>query len=100
MKKKDEEEKKSTDLNVGEKYMVDVLNQLDDDEINIDKMASVTHQFLLISSIKDAKKVIEECQADGRTFYSQEQKNKKIGEMTAIFYEEKLKMLKESLFKE
>lgn len=80
--------------------MVDVLNQLDDDEINIDKMASVTHQFLLISSIKDAKKVIEECQADGRTFYSQEQKNKKIGEMTAIFYEEKLKMLKESLFKE
>lgn len=80
--------------------MVDVLNQLDDDEINIDKMASVTHQFLLISSIKDAKKVIEECQADGRTFYSQEQKNKKIGKMTAIFYEEKLKMLKESLFKE
>lgn len=80
--------------------MVDVLNQLDDDEINIDKMASVTHQFLLISSIKDAKKVIEECQADGKTFYSQEQKSKKIGEMTAIFYEEKLKMLKESLFKE
>ena len=72
--------------------------QLDDKETNIDKIASATHNFLLISSIKDAKQIIEECQADGKTNYASEQKNKKIGEMTAIFYDEKLKMLKQHLF--
>ena len=56
--------------------------------------------FLLISSIKDAKKIIDECQADGKTNYTFEPKNKKIGEMTRIIYDEELKMLRQHLFKE
>ena len=73
--------------------------QLDDEETNIGKIASATHNFLLISSVKDAKKIIEECQADGKTIYTPEQKNKKTGKITSIFYDEKLKILKQYLFK-
>ena len=54
----------------------------------------------MTSSINDAIKVVDECQADGKTFYTDDQKNKKIGEMTSIFFDEKLKLLKAHLFKE
>ena len=74
--------------------------QLDDKETNIDKISSATHNFLLISSIKDAKQIIEECQVYGKTNYTFKQINKKIGEMTTIFYDERLKLLKEHLFKD
>ena len=47
--------------------MLDCLNELDDEETNVDKIAKVTYEFLMFSSLKDAKKVIEECQADGKT---------------------------------
>ena len=76
------------------------LNQIDDEKTNIDKIAKISHEFLLVSSIKDAKKIIDECQEGGKTFYTESQKRKKIGELTNIFYEEKLKTLKQHLFKD
>ena len=59
--------KKKKLLSLEDKYMLDCLNELDDEETNVDKIAKVTYEFLMFSSLKDAKKVIEECQADGKT---------------------------------
>ena len=87
-------------LSVENKYVLDCLNNLDDNETNVDKIAKHAHEFLLASSIKDAKKVIDKCQEDGKTFYTQSQKKKKTAELTIIFYDEKLKMLKQHLFKD
>ena len=63
----DFEEKKEELLSLEDKCMLDCLNELDDEETNVDKIAKVTYEFLMFSSLKDAKKVIEECQADGKT---------------------------------
>ena len=65
-------------LSVEDKYMLDCLNMLDDQETNIDKMAKVSHQFLLVSSIKDAHKVIQECEADGKVPYNEDQRKKNL----------------------
>ena len=63
----DFEENIEEELSVEDKYMIDYcLNVLDDEETNVDKIAKCTHKFLLTSSIKDAKKVIDECQVDGK----------------------------------
>ena len=60
--------KKKEQLSVEDKYMLDFLNQMDNEETNIDKTAKISHEFLLVSSIKDPKKVVEVCQGDGKTF--------------------------------
>lgn len=62
------EDENKEQLFVEERYMLDILNQLNDEETNINKIAKFSHEFLLVLSIKDAKKVIEECQEDGKTF--------------------------------
>lgn len=87
-------------MSVENKYTLEFLNKLDYEENNIDKIAKISHEFLLVLSIKDAKKVIEECQADGKTFYTESQKRKKVGELSNIFYEEKLEMHKQHFFKD
>ena len=65
-----EKENESKKLSEEEKYLM----QLDDAEINIDKIAEASYKFLLNSSINDAIKVVNECHADGKT-YIKEQKN-------------------------
>ena len=46
---------------------------------------------------KTAEHVIEECQADGKTFYTEDQKKNKTEYLKEIFFKEKLKLLKEFL---
>lgn len=80
--------------------MLECLNSLDDHETNMDKIAKVAHDFLLTSFIKDAKQVIKECLEDGKTVFTEAQIKKKNAEMAVLFYDEKLNLLKEDLFKE
>ena len=96
----DFKDKKVEQMSVVDTHMLDCLNDLYDHETNVDKIAKTTHEFLLLSSIKDPQKEIEECIEDGKIFCNVNEKNKKIAELTAIFYEEKLKMLKQHLLKE
>ena len=64
------------------------LNSLDNEETNIDKISSAAHNFFIdIINQRRKKKKFDECQADGKTNYTFEQKNKKIGEMTRIIYD-------------
>ena len=57
--------------------MMDCLNELDDNERDLDKIADVSHKFLWASAIKNANKIIEECLEDGKIFLNDEQKKKK-----------------------
>ena len=64
--------------------MSDCLNRLDDNETDADKISKAAHDFLLLSSIKDAKQVIKECQEAG-TVFTESEIEKKTPEMTVIF---------------
>ena len=81
MKKSNLEEKISVEnrLSVEDKYMLECLDVLDDHETNIDKIAKVSYEFLLASSIKDANKVIKKCWEDRQVFCTEDQRKKKLG---------------------
>ena len=49
------------ELSVEDEYMIDCLNQLDDHETDIKKIADASHQFLLANAIKNAKQILKEC---------------------------------------
>ena len=66
------------DLSVEDRYMIDCLNQLDDEETDIDKIAKTSHQFLLGAAIKSAEKVLKECTEDGKVLLDEEKMKKKI----------------------
>ena len=87
----------NVDLSVEDKYMIDCLNQLDDNETDIEKIAEVSYQFLLANTIKNAEKILEECETNGKVFYDEEKRKKKKRELTNIFHEESLKLLREHL---
>ena len=76
----------------------EMLNVLDDNEIDINKIAFVSHNFLLASSMKNAREIIEKKEANGETF-NKEEKIKKNKELVHLIYEEKIKLLKEELLK-
>ena len=64
----DFEDKKVEQMSVVDRHMLDCLNDLYDHETNVDKIAKKTYEFLLMSCIKDAQNVTEECIEDGKNF--------------------------------
>ena len=77
----------------------EMLNVLDDNETDINKIAFLSHNFLLASSMKNACEIIEKKEANGEIF-NKEEKIKKIKELVHLIYEEKIKFLKEELLKQ
>ena len=77
----------------------EMLNVLDDNETDINKIAFVSHNFLLASSMKNAGEIIEKKEANGEIFNKEEQ-IKKFKELAHLIYEEKIKLLKEELLKQ
>lgn len=85
------------ELSVEDKHMVDCLNQLDENETDLDKIAVGFHQFLLAIAIKNVERILTQCKAHGKCFLNEEQRKRKKSFLTKIFYEESLKMLKQKL---
>ena len=77
----------------------EMLNVLDDNETDINKIAFASHNFLLASSTKKAHEIIEKKEANGESF-NKEEKIKKFKELAHLIYEEKIKLLKEELLKQ
>ena len=77
----------------------EMLNVLDDNETDINKIAFVSHNFLLASSMKNAREIIEKKEANGEIF-NKEEKIKKFKELVHLIYKEKIKLLKEELLKQ
>ena len=76
----------------------EMLNVLDDNETDINKIACVSHNSLLAGSMKNACEIIEKKEASGEIF-NKEEKIKKFKELVHLIYEEK-KLLKEELLKQ
>ena len=57
---------------VEEKNMFDLYNELEEKEDDIEKIAEQTYEILIESSKQAAKKILEECQTEGKTNYSEE----------------------------
>ena len=77
----------------------EMLNVLDDNETDINKIAFVSHNFLLASSMKNAREIIGKKEANDEIF-NKEEKIKKFKELVHLLYEEKIKLLKEELLKQ
>ena len=43
---------------------------LDDNETDINKIANISHHFLLVSSMKNAREIIQKREEDGFLFFS------------------------------
>ena len=65
------------ELSVEDEYMINCLNQLDDHEVDIEKIADASHQFLLANAIKNAKQMLKECEEDGKVFLMKKKERKK-----------------------
>ena len=76
----------------------EMLNVLDDNETDIDKIAFVSHYVLLMTSMKDAREILQK-EAAGKIF-NKEEKIKKFKELVNLIYDEKIKILKEELLKQ
>ena len=85
------------ELPVEDKHMVDCLNQLDENETDLDKIAAAFHQFLLANAIKNVQRILPECEADGKCFLNEEQRKRKKSFLAKIFNKESLEMLKQKL---
>ena len=77
-----------------------MLNVLDDNETDINKIANVSHHFLLASSMKNAHEIIQKREANGEIF-NEDEKKIFFNELVNLIYKEKLlKLLKEELLKQ
>ena len=76
--------------------LLDVLN---DNKKNIEKIAMVSHHFLLLTSMKNAREIIQKKEAEGEIF-NKEEKIKKFKELVNLIYDERIKILKEELLKQ
>ena len=76
-----------------------LLEVLNDNETNIEKIAMVSHHFLLLKSMKNAREIIQKKEAEGEIF-NKEEKIKKFKELVNLIYDEKIKILKEELLKQ
>ena len=77
--------------------MIDCVNELDDNETDVDKIAEASHKFLLVAAIKNATKILKECMEDKKVLLDKEKIKKKKTFLIEICYNESLKMLKEKL---
>ena len=76
-----------------------LLEVLNDNETNIEKIAMVSHHFFLLKSMKNAREIIQKKEAEGEIF-NKEEKIKKFKELVNLIYDEKIKILKEELLKQ
>ena len=53
-----------------------ILDVLDGNETDINKIANISHQFLLVSSMKNACEIIQKREADGEIFNKDEKEKK------------------------
>ena len=72
---------------------------LNDNETIIEKIAMVSHPFLLLRSMKNTREIIQKKEAEGEIF-NKEEKIKKFKELGNLIYDEKIKILKEELLKQ
>ena len=85
------------ELSVEDHYMIDCVNELDDNETDVDKIAKASHKFLLVAAIKNATKILKECMEDKKVLLDKEKIKKKKTFLIEICYNESLKILKEKL---
>ena len=78
-----------------QKTIDNLLNTLDDEETDIDKITNVTHNVLMAISLKTAVNIVEETEKNGENLNSDE-KAKMIGDFTEITYSEQLDFIKKS----
>ena len=77
-----------------------MLNVLDNNETDLNKIANVSHHFLLASSMKNAHEIIQKREANGEIF-NEDEKKIFFNELVNLIYKEKLlKLLKEELLKQ
>ena len=53
-----------------------ILDVLDDNETDINKIANTSHQFLLVSPMKNAREIIQKREVDGEIFNKDEKEKK------------------------
>ena len=63
-------------LTVEDSYLVDCLNQLNDNETDVDKIVNATHQFLLALAIKNANKFLKESTEEGKVLIDKKNERK------------------------
>ena len=63
------------ELPLEDSYMIDLIEQLNENETDVDNISKVTHQFLLAATIKNATKILNECIEDGKVQLDNEQMN-------------------------
>ena len=78
-----------------QKTIDNLLNTLDDEETDIDKITNVTHNVLMAISLKTAVNIVEEKEKNGENLNSDE-KAKMIGDFTETTYSEQLDFIKKS----
>ena len=78
-----------------QKTIDNLLNTLDDEETDIDKITNVTHNVLMAISLKTAVNIVEEKEKNGENLNSDE-KAKMIGDFTEIAYSKQLDFIKKS----
>lgn len=67
---------KEDDMSAEDKYMIDILDELDENETDLDKIAKASHQFLLANAIKNADRVLTKSEEEGKVFFNDEEKRK------------------------
>ena len=68
----------------------EMLNVLDDNETDINKIAFVSHNFLLASLMKNAPEIIEKKKETNGEIFNKEEKIKTFKELVHLIYEEKI----------
>ena len=79
-----------------QKNVDELLNRLDNDETDINKIYDVTHNALMAMSIKDGVDIINNKKKNGEIL-SEDDEIKLISELVIKKYEEKLDFIKKSL---
>ena len=67
---------KENDMSAEDRYMIDILDQLDENETDLDKIVKTSHQFFLANAIKNADRVLTKSKEEGKVFFNDEEKRK------------------------
>ena len=79
-----------------QKGIDETLNRLDKEETDIKKITDITHNVLMVMSVRDAVCIIKEKKKNGEIL-SEEDEIKLVSELATKCYEEKLDFIKKSL---
>ena len=67
---------KENDMSAEDRYMIDILDQLDENETDLDKIVKTSNQFFLANAIKNADRVLTKSKEEGKVFFNDEEKRK------------------------